>query len=427
VLTHSIPFSPERDKEIFAQIPASSGVFVLRGHDPAAEPYISKAANLRRRVTRLLAPAEGQSKKLNLRERCATIEFSATGSDFENVVLLYRVLREVFPQTYAKRLRLNLSPLIRLHWENAYPRAYVTRKLGRSGEKASQSIYYGPFRSRAIADKYLNDALDLYKSRRCTFELNPDPSFPGCIYSEMKMCLAPCFKGCTDEEYLSEVRRVQDFLDTRGESLISELSVQRDKASADLEFENAAALHARVEKVKSVARECDEIVRRIDRLDAMIVQPFESLNENSIALFRFAGGQIIGPIEFSVLGMAHAQQAGSSSFYAQPLMVQPVPLEPSAEAVAADTPKPEARLRELVQSMQPSGKVSVASQAEQLAILKRWYYKSNRVGEIFFGEHDGDWPWRRILNGVSRVFVGEKQKLEPKNTQSNAREEPSHS
>jgi excinuclease ABC subunit C len=132
VLTHSIPFAPERDKQVFAHIPASSGVFLLRGHDPVAEPYISKAANLRRRIMRLLAPAEGQSKKLNLRERCATIDFSATESDFENIVLLYRVLREVFPQTYAKRLRLNLSPLIRLHWENAYPRAYVTRKLGRS-------------------------------------------------------------------------------------------------------------------------------------------------------------------------------------------------------------------------------------------------------------------------------------------------------
>ncbi|MCU1309469.1 MAG: UvrB/UvrC protein [Candidatus Angelobacter sp.] len=378
---------------------------------------------------RLLAPAEAQSKRLNLRDRCAGIECSSTGSDFENVALLYKLVRKIFPETYTKRLRLNLSPLIRIHWENAYPRAYVTRKLGRSAEKAlnTQSVYYGPFRSHAVADRFLNDALDLFKSRRCTFELNPDPAFPGCIYSEMKMCLAPCFKGCTDEEYFSEMRRVQDFLDTRGESLISEISAQRDKASTDLEFENAAALHTRVEKVKTVARECDEIIRRIDRLDALIVQPSASAEHNSVAVFRFAGGQIVGPIEFSVLGMAHAQQAGSSSFYAQPLMVQPVPLEPSAEVIVAEAPKPEVRLREVVESLQPSGKISVASQAEQLAILKRWYYKSNRVGEIFFRDTDADWPWRRILNGVSRVFVGRGQKLEPQRTQSDAKEEPSHS
>ncbi|MCU1283676.1 MAG: UvrB/UvrC protein [Acidobacteriales bacterium] len=411
MLSHSIPFSPERDTELFARIPSAGGVFLLRGHDPQAEPYITKTANLRRRIMRLLAPTEGQSKRLNLRDRCAEIQFSQTGSDFENIVLLYRVLRAAFPETYNKRLRLNLSPLIRLHWENAYPRAYVTRKLGRTGTDG-KSLYFGPFRSRAIAEKYLNDTLDLFKSRRCTFELAPDPAFPGCIYSEMKMCLAPCFKGCTDEEYAAEVRRVQQFLESGGESLISELSAERDKASADLDFEAAAALHTRVEKVKGVSKESDEIVQRIDQLDAIIIQP--SSTPDTVSLFRFAEGQIIGPMEFSVLGMAHAQQAGSSSFYAQPLMMQPTPLDQNSETVTTEAPKPEARLKDTIQSLQSTGKPSVTAQAEQLAILKRWYYRSSRTGEIFFREPNADFPWRRILNGVSRVFLREKaQRAEP--------------
>jgi excinuclease ABC subunit C len=46
----------------------------------------------------------------------------------------------------------------------------------------------------------MNDSLDFFKMRRCVDDLHPDPAFPGCIYSEMKMCLAPCFKGCSDEE-----------------------------------------------------------------------------------------------------------------------------------------------------------------------------------------------------------------------------------
>src|SRR5947209_1743947 len=104
---------------------------MLRGGE-GSEPYVSKAANLRRRVMRLLAASgEGVSKRLNLRKRCTSIEFSPTGSDFQNIVLLYRTLREAFPETYAKRMRFNLSPLIRINWENAYPRAYVTRKAGR--------------------------------------------------------------------------------------------------------------------------------------------------------------------------------------------------------------------------------------------------------------------------------------------------------
>ena len=43
--------------------------------------------------------------------------------------------------------------------------------------------------------------LDLFRIRRCQIKIRRDPDFPGCIYSEMKMCLAPCFAGCTEEEY----------------------------------------------------------------------------------------------------------------------------------------------------------------------------------------------------------------------------------
>src|SRR4051812_28021218 len=242
LLKYTIAFDPEHDEQAFAAIPAASGVFLLRGK-AGEEPYVSKSADMRRKIKRLLAPPESQGKRLNLRERCAQIEFTETGSDFENVLLLYRVLCEIFPDSYQKRLRLAPSSLIRFNWENAYPRAYVTRKLGKTDIKEKSSTYYGPFRSKAVAEKYLNDVLDLYKSRRCTFELAPDPAFPGCVYSEMKMCLAPCYKGCSDEDYFAEVRRVEEFMATRGASLLNEVVVEREVASAALEFEKAAALH----------------------------------------------------------------------------------------------------------------------------------------------------------------------------------------
>ena len=71
MLTYSIPFSPDHPPDFFAQFPAAPAVFLLRGADEAAEPYVSKTANLRRRLQRLLAPPESQSKRLNLRDRVA--------------------------------------------------------------------------------------------------------------------------------------------------------------------------------------------------------------------------------------------------------------------------------------------------------------------------------------------------------------------
>ena len=151
------------------------------------------------------------SRRLNLRDRAKTLEYTTTGSDFESGLLLYQVFCKEFPKTYANRLKLRFAPLLRLHLENAYPRVSVTTKLG--GAK-SGSLYYGPFPSRVMAEKFANDSLDFFKLRRCVEELNPDPEFPGCVYSEMKMCLAPCFKGCTDEDYATETARVRQYSDS---------------------------------------------------------------------------------------------------------------------------------------------------------------------------------------------------------------------
>lgn len=381
MLTTRLEFAPERDSETFSAVPTAPAVFLLRGDDPAGEPYVSKTANLRRRLVRLLGPAEERSKKLSLRTRAHWVEYTLTGSDFESGFLLYKVLRTTFPKTYAARLRFRPAPLVKMHMENEYPRASVTTRMGRA---KGRSIYYGPFFSRTAAEKFANDSLDFFKMRRCVDDLHPDPAFPGCIYSEMKMCLAPCFKGCTDNEYYAEVARVQAYFDTRGDSLLRELSADRNRASEDLAFEDAAAVHARLEKLKPVLSQLPEIVHRIDRLAGVVIQP--SAMAESVELFLIDAACISPRITFSV------QQQ----------------LAPGGKA-----PSMEARLQEALAAI-PRGKpLSAHETTEHLAILRRWYYRSSRVGEIFFADEKGVLPWRRIVRGISRVYRGEKPDLEP--------------
>ena len=355
-------------------IPAAPAVFRLRGDDPQSESYVSKTANLRRRLQRLLgAPAE-HSKKLNLRDRVRWIEYTPTGSDFESGFLLYRLLRSTFPNTYSNRLRLRFSPLVKLHLANEFPRASVTTRLGRL---KGRNIYYGPFFSRAAAEKFASDSLDLFKMRRCVDDLHPDPKFPGCIYSEMKMCLAPCFKGCSDEEYQTEVARVQAYFDTRGESLVREISAQRDAASTNLEFENAAALHARLDKLKPMLGQLPEIVHRIDRLAGVMVQ--RSVSAESVNFFRVDAGRISGPVAFPIQSAEHAKSQSMES-----------------------------RVQECLASFPALNAGTALETMEHLVLLKRWYFRSNRAGEIFFLEENGGLPMRRLVRGLSRVYRGEK-------------------
>ncbi len=334
-------------------------------------------------MQRLLAPPESQSKRLNLRERVTVIEYSLAGSDFESTVLLYRLMRTQFPETYQKRLRLRPSPLVRFNLENQYPRAYVTTRIGRL---TGPSLYYGPFRSRAAAEKFLNDSLDLFKMRRCTFDLNPDPKFPGCVYSEMKMCLAPCFKGCTDEAYAAEVARVQAFFDSGGQSLIGELEAERERLSAALDFEGAAAQHTKISKVKSILSACDEICGRLDQLDAVTVQP--AAEPKSVTFFRFQHGELAGPIQF-------------------------------AAEVEDESQPMEARVRSVLEQLVGASKPSAQRFSEELGILRRWYYRSHKVGEIFLTDQ-GELPVRRIVRGIGRVVRGGK---EPVTEQASAQEQ----
>ena len=370
-------FLPDRDSELFAAAPASSAVFVLRG-DEGSEPYVSKTSNLRRRLQRLLGAPEGQTRKLSLRDRVRSVEWAPAGSDFEASFLLYQALHREFPKSYDQRLRLRFAPLMKLILDNAYPRATVTTRIG--GLKGGAQ-YFGPFPTRVAAEKFANDALDLFKMRRCVDDLHPDPAFPGCIYSEMKMCLAPCFRGCSDEEYAAEVARVEDFLESGGRSLLREIERQRDEASANLDFEGAAALHARFEKVKAVASQLPEVVRRLDELNGVMIQP--ATERDSVTLFKIVGGRICDPVLLDFGKQAEASQVGS-----KPLSM-------------------ESRITQALAAVEPPKLRSALEWMEHLALLKRWYYRTSKLGELFLTD-GGELPMRRVVRGVSRVFRGEK-------------------
>ena len=385
MLSERIEFRPEADAEVFSAVAAAPAVFLLRGEDANSEPYVSKTANLRRRLQRLLSAPEERTKRLNLRDRVRGIEYTLTGSDFESGFVLYQVLRAAFPKTYSNRLRLRFAPLVKLHLENGFPRASITMRLGRISGK---NVYYGPFASRVAAEKFMNDALDFFKMRRCVEDLHPDPKFPGCVYSEMKMCLAPCFRGCTDDEYRAEVVRVEDFLDSRGESLKRQMAAERDGASAQMEFETAAAIHARLDKLTPVLQQLPEFVRRIDQSHAVIVQKSvqKSRQPESVALFRVDGGALAGPLEFPISGSEHTKSQSLSRSLSQSM---------------------EARIQAALTAFPASKPGSAIERMEHLAILRRWCYRGTRAGEIFFADARGELPMRRLVRGIGRVYKGE--------------------
>ena len=253
-LRYNTPFEEGAEADGFLEgLPSCSAVFALfptpRNEAPPA-PYLGRTRDLRRRLARLLSARRPISKMLNLRELTARVEYEPVGSAFEGTWLLYLLNRHYFARQYRDRLRLKPPALLKLKMQNRFPRCYPTRRMAKDG-----SLYYGPFPSMAVAERFAGEFLDFFKIRRCVEELNPDPSHPGCIYSQLHMCLAPCFAGCTDAEYQGEVQRVVEFLDSQGKSLQRALEAERAQASASLEFEQASKIHHRIEKLNEVLRQ----------------------------------------------------------------------------------------------------------------------------------------------------------------------------
>jgi hypothetical protein len=72
----------------------------------------------------------------------------------------------------------------------------------------------------------------------------------------------------------------------------------------------------------------------------------------------------------------------------------------------------ESRVQEALASFPAANASTALETMEHLVLLKRWYYRSNRVGEIFFAEEKGTLPMRRIVRGISRVYRGEQSEEE---------------
>ena len=371
-------FDPSRDGDFFAALPPRPAVCLIETRAENAEPFLFRTQDLRRRLQRLLGPPEAGAKRLNLRDLAARVRYRLTGSRFEQHVAYYQIAKHRFPKRYRKLTRLRPPAVLKVSLRNAYPRCYVTRRILVDDSGApTAGAYYGPFPSRKAADAFAQRALDFFKVRRCQIKIRRDPTFPGCIYSEMKMCLAPCFAGCTEGEYAAEVQRLVQFLDTSGNSLRTNIENDREQASVDLDFERAALLHKRLEKLNDALRLQPELARRIEDLNAVILQ--RGAEEQTIAVFAYHSGRLAEPLFVRFAEIASQPRSAEHIFKDY--------LEASTAQFADKTDSVSASREQL---------------SEHLALLSRWYYSNPRQGEIFFREKD--WPYRKILRACSRLL-----------------------
>ncbi len=413
-----LDFDLAREDEFFAALPPRPAVYVLEPRQKGAQSFLSRTVDLRRAAERLLRKPEALSKRLNLREIAARIRFRLTGSRFEQSLVLYHHARANFPKRYRDFLRLRPPAVLKINLRNAYPRCYVTRRIA-----ADESFYAGPFASRRAAEFFADGFRDLFKIRRCQIKIRRDPSFPGCIYSEMKMCLAPCFAGCTSDEYQAETARTVEALATMGASLEGGFERERAAASEALDFERAAAIHKKLEKVSAAMRNLPELARRVDELDAIVLQ--RAAESNTIACFAVRAG-VIAPPFFLRFDELSSQPRSVEAILRERLEASVSPgFSPASSATTGNREQTSDQTQDgepALDRAQDAGLKPSATQTDaaalrarfglqsmrdempdHLSLLARWFYSKPREGEIFF--RGADWPYRRLLRACARILA----------------------
>ncbi len=341
-----------------------------------AEPYVSKTANLRRRLQRLLSAPTEHSKRLNLRDRVRCIEYTPTGSDFESGFLLYRAS----PHGISQDLRRPAAPALcaagqaapgkrisaRVHHHPPGPAerplsllrpVSFPRRGGEVRQRLARLLQDAPLRGRPASRPSL-PRLHLFR----------DEDVPRALLQRLHRRRVPWRSG----------PRAGLFRQRRPIAGAGDFGAQRDQASAALEFENAAALHAKLEKLKPVARpSAGGCAPHRPAQRAVMVQPCAVPECGRI--LSLERGRITGPLTFPIQSRGAHQVAIHGSAHAD-----------SPGRLPAENPK------------------TALETMEHLALLKRWCYRSTSDGRDFLCDEKGGLPMRRLVRGISRVYRGEK-------------------
>jgi excinuclease ABC subunit C len=220
--------------------------------------YVGKSKKLRTRLLSYFRCTPDEKGARIVREACR-IEWEYTPSEFAALLEELRLIKRFRPRlNVAMKRDARHFAFIKVT-RGIAPKLAVVRGAGADDAQ----IYYGPFHGAqrvTEAVRELNDALGLRDCRLdqpMHFADQPElfqlmPRTPGCIRYEIKKCLGPCVGGCTASQYDERIGLVRGFLDGADDGPMHRLRAEMDEASQSMEFERAAVLRDKLQRLEGL-------------------------------------------------------------------------------------------------------------------------------------------------------------------------------
>ncbi len=220
--------------------------------------YVGKSIRVKSRLLSYFRAEPGE-KAFKLLRDTASISWDYVPNEFSALVGEMRLIKRWRPRYNVEHKRKRSFAFIKVTSEAA-PRVLPVSRVVPDG-----SHYFGPFprpRSLALTLRELAHALGL---RDCPaslpvlfgdqLEIFSRGLPPRCLRAETRSCLGPCCGACTSREYLGRVEAALRFLEGRSKEPLRRLRKEMDGAAEEMEFEYAALLRDRLQRLESLQRE----------------------------------------------------------------------------------------------------------------------------------------------------------------------------
>ncbi|MBM7069016.1 excinuclease ABC subunit UvrC [Actibacterium sp. 188UL27-1] len=246
--------------------------------------YVGKAKSLHARVSNYARPAGHSARIARMIRETASMMFLTTRTETEALLLEQNLIKQLKPR-YNVLLRDDKSfPNILVAKDHGFPQIRKHR-----GRKADKGSYYGPFASAGAVNRTLNQLQKVFLLRNCT-DATFDARTRPCLLYQIKRCSAPCVGHISEAEYGTLVSDAERFLQGKTTNVQAKLAEEMQTASAEMEFERAAALRDRIRALTQVqsaqginpkgVTEADIIALHMDSGQACVQVFFIRANQN---------------------------------------------------------------------------------------------------------------------------------------------------
>ncbi len=265
------------------KVPNTPGVYKFFNNHEII--YIGKAKDLRKRVSSYFGKSYKDRKTSKIRFLTDKVETFTTKNEVEALLLEQTLIKENKPKFNILLRDDKTYPYIYFSLDHEFPGVYSKRTKNSVDKK-----YFGPFISSEAVKKSIKEIQKIFKLRNCSDNTFSNRTRP-CIEFQMKRCSAPCVQKINRVDYFEDITSAKSFLSSSDTKAIQKLTKDIDKAVTKLDFEKAAEIRDRLNRLNTL-REEQSVVTLSSDIDIFSVSSEMSYLGVSIIVVR--NGKIRG-------------------------------------------------------------------------------------------------------------------------------------